>query len=347
MRKETRVVFNGYLKNQARLNNLSAEDVSTKFTVEPSIQQKLETAIQESSEFLKKINVIGVDEMKGEALLIGVNGPIASRTNTKNKKRAPKYAGSMASNPYECVQTNFDTAFPYAIIDQWAKFKDFQERLAGAISEQQALDRVMIGFNGTSAAVETDYDANPLLEDVNIGWLEKIRTQAPDRVITEGDETPGTGKLTIGAGGDYETLDGLVFDLKQLLDKWHRNRPGLVAVISSDMLHSRFLRSVEKGGDSNQEDLAADQIITRSRIGGLPYVDAPFFPDGTVMITTLSNLSLYYQNGKRRRHVKDEPEQDRIADYQSSNEAYVVEDLGLVALAENIEPVPAPAADGG
>ncbi|MNG37890.1 Phage major capsid protein, P2 family [compost metagenome] len=56
-----------------------------------------------------------------------------------------------------------------------------------------------------------------------------------------------------------------------------------------------------------------------------------------MLVTTLGNLSIYFQEGARRRHIKDEPEYDRIADYQSSNDAYVIEDFGLVALVENIE----------
>lgn len=336
MRKETRAAFNGYLKRQATLNSLTTEDVSTKFTVEPTVQQALETAIQESSDFLKKINIIGVDEMEGEPLLLGVSGTIAGRTDTTSDKRDPRYVGALEKDDYKCVQTNFDTAFPYARLDQWAKFKDFQSRLSGAIAERQALDRIMIGFNGTSAAVSTDRSANPLLQDVNFGWLHKVRTKAPDRTLDEGAVT---GKVTIGATGDYKTLDGLVYDAIQMLDPWHRGRPDLVAVIPRGLLHSRFLSAVEKGGDSNREDVAADDIMNRARIGGLPYVDAPFFPDATVLVTTLSNLSIYFQNEKRRRHIKDEPERDRIADYQSSNEAYVIEDLGLVAMVENIEAV--------
>lgn len=338
MRKETRAAFNGYLKRQATLNNLTAEDVSTKFSVEPAVQQTLETAIQESSEFLKSINIIGVDEMEGEPLLLGVSGTIAGRTEiTGGAKRDPGYVGSIVKDDYKCEQTNFDTAFPYARLDQWAKFKDFQARLSGAIAERQALDRIMIGFNGTSAAKTTNRSTNPMLEDVNIGWLEKVRTKAPDRTITEGVED--SGKVTIGATGDYKTLDGLVYDAIQLLDPWHRGRPDLVAIIPRDLLHARFLSAVEKSGDSNQEDVAADSIMNRTRIGGLPYVDAPFFPDATVLVTTLANLSIYFQNEKRRRHIKDEPEYDRVADYQSSNEAYVIEDLGLVAMVENIEAV--------
>lgn len=336
MRKETRDKFNGYLKRQATLNSLTTGDVSTKFTVAPTVQQSLETAIQESSDFLKKINILGVDEMEGEPLLLGVSGTIAGRTDTEVDQRNPSYVGALQKDSYKCVKTDFDTAFPYARLDQWAKFKDFQARLSAAIAERQALDRIMIGFNGTSAAKRTDRTNNPLLQDVNIGWLQKVRTKAPDRTITEGADA---GKVTIGAAGDYKTLDGLVYDAIQMLDPWHRGRPDLVAIIPRGLLHSRFLSAVEKSGDSNQEDVAADAIMNRVRIGGLPYVDAPFFPDATVLITTLGNLSIYYQNEKRRRHIKDEPERDRIADYQSSNEAYVIEDMGLVAMVVNIEAI--------
>jgi hypothetical protein len=38
----------------------------------------------------------------------------------------------------------------------------------------------------------------------------------------------------------------------------------------------------------------------------------PFFPDGTVMVTSLANLSIYFQEGARRMHVKEAPERDRV-----------------------------------
>lgn len=333
MRNETRLAYNGYLAHVAKMNGV--DSAAVKFNVEPSIQQKLETAIQEATTLLGRINIIGVTEQSGEALLLGVNGPIASRTDTAGgNRRNPGRRESLASDKYTCKQTNFDSAFPYALLDAWAKFPDFQVRLTGAIAQRQGLDRIMIGFNGTSAAAATDPVANPLRQDVNIGWLEKIRTNAPDRVLDEGATA---GKVTIGAAGDYKTLDGLVYDNVQLLDPWHRNNPNLVVMVSRDLLHDKLLNAVEKGAASNVEENAAGEIVNRARLGGLPIVDAPYFPDGTVLITTLNNLSIYWQEGGRRRHLKDEPEYDRIADYQSSNDAYVIEDFGLVALVENIE----------
>src|SRR5690606_14186611 len=336
MRKETRIAFNGYMSQVAKVNGV--DSAADKFTVEPTAQQRLEAAIQESSGLLQRINMIGVTEMTGEALLLGVNGTIASRTNTsEGDRRTPRDVHALSKDTYTCKKTDFDISFPYALLAAWAKFPVFQTRLAGSVAERQALDRIMLGLNGTSAAAATHRSTSPLLQDVNLGWWQKIRTGAPDRVLDEVVED--SGKVTVGATGDYKTLDGLVYDAVQMLDPWHRKHPGLVVMVDRGLLHSKLLSAVEKGAESNQEENAVDEIISKARLGGLPIVDAPFFPDGTVLVTTLSNLSIYWQEGARRRHLKDEPEYDRVADYQSSNDAYVVEDFGLAALVENIEAV--------
>jgi len=339
MQKHTRIAFNGYMANQAKINEVESATVT--FTVAPTPAQKLEKAIQESNRFLTKINIIPVDEPEGEAILLGVNGPTASRTKTDaatGKKRKPRDVSALSKDTYACKKTNFDTAFPYAKLDAWAKFPEFQTMLSGSIAVQQCLDRIMIGFNGTSAQDDTDLDANPMLEDVNIGWLQKIRVGAPDQVMSEGEVTAG--KVTVGAAGDYKTLDGLVFDAIQLLAPWHRKRKDLVVIVDPQLLHEKQLKAVEKGAESNVEENAADEVVTKGRLGGLPIEhDAPFFIDGCVLITPLSNLSIYVQSGKRRRHIRDEPDFDQVADYQSSNEAYVIEDFGAIALVENIEKV--------
>lgn len=67
----------------------------------------------------------------------------------------------------------------------------------------------------------------------------------------------------------------------------------------------------------------------------------PFVPKGALMVTKLENLSIYYQEGARRRTLKDVPERDRIENYESSNDAYMVEDFGCGCVAENIELVTA------
>ena len=83
------------------------------------------------------------------------------------------------------------------------KIQRFYSRFRGAIVKRQALDRIMIGFNGTSIASNTDITANPLLQDVNKGWLQKMREENESRVMKSGAVQ---GKITVGKTGDYKTL---------------------------------------------------------------------------------------------------------------------------------------------
>lgn len=48
-------------------------------------------------------------------------------------------------------------------------------RIRNAIVKRQALDRIMIGFNGVKRAKTSNRSENPLLQDVNKGWLQKIQ----------------------------------------------------------------------------------------------------------------------------------------------------------------------------
>lgn len=336
MRNETRVLFNQYLGRQAELNGV--DNAATKFSVTPSVQQTLENKIQESSAFLGRINVTPVNEMKGEKLGLGVSGTIASRTDTSGAgERATSDIASLEKDGYECAQTNYDHHIRYATLDAWAKFPDFQTRVRNAVLQRAALDRIMIGFNGTSAAATTNRGTNPLLQDVNIGWISHIKTKAPTRVMSDG-ASAGTG-VKVGATGDYKNLDALVFDaFNTLLDPWYREDPQLVAVVGRGLMHDKLFPLVNNN-DAPTERLAADIVISQRRLGGLQAVQVPYFPEGKVLITRLDNLSIYFQEGARRRAVMDNPKRDRIEHYESSNDAFVVEDYGMCALVENIEEV--------
>ncbi|MFP6562365.1 phage major capsid protein, P2 family [Paraburkholderia sp. B3] len=332
MRNETRHAFNAYLSAIAQLNGI--ENAAAKFAVDPSVQQTLENRITESSEFLGKINVIGVAEQQGQKLGLGVGSPIASTTDTSTKDRTTVDASDLDPNGYFCTQTNFDTHLTYAKLDAWAKFPDFQTRIRDAIVKRQALDRICIGFNGTSRAPSSDRNANPLLQDVNKGWLQKYREQAAERVLKE--VAKGTGKVTVGAGGDYKTLDALVYDaLSSLVEPWYRDDTGLVVICGRGLLHDKYF-PILNTQQAPTEQMAADMIVSQKRIGGLPAVSVPYFPANALMIQRLDHLSIYWQEGGRRRAVEDNPKRDRIENYESSNDAYVVEDFGSGCVVENI-----------
>lgn len=335
MRNPTRLAFNSYLAQIAKLNGVAS--AVEMFTVDPSVQQTLESKIQESSDFLGRINMIGVSEQMGSKIGLGVGGPVASTTNTATTDRATSDITTLDEHGYVATQTNFDTHLTYQKLDAWAKFPDFQTRVRDAIVKRQALDRIMIGWNGTSRAATSDNVANPLLQDVNIGWLQKYRTYAAARVMDEGG-TVASGEVRVGAaaGRDYYNLDALVMDLvNEMIEPWYQEDTELVAICGRAMLSDKYFPLVNQS-QANTEALAADIIISQKRIGNLPAVRVPYFPADAIMVTRLDNLSIYWQEGARRRTVVDNAKRDRIENYESSNEAYVVEDYGCGAIAENI-----------
>ncbi len=334
MRTETRRQFEGYTSQVAKLNNVSG--VANTFSVEPTVQQSLEARIQESSAFLQAINMVGVNDLKGEKVGVGISGTIAGRTDTSgNGERNPSDPTSLVSNTYECQKTDFDTSLPYARLDAWAHRPEFQTLIRDTITHRQGLDRIMIGWHGTSIATTTNRVANPMLQDVNKGWLQKYREHAPERVMHEGEVA---GKIKVGGtGADFENIDALVLDLvANMIDPWHQEDPNLVVICGRTLVHDKYFPIINKA-DAATEKVAAELILGTKRIGGLQPVVVPFFPAKSLMVTSLSNLSLYWQIASRRRHIIEQPNKNRVANFESSNDDYVVEDYGLGAIAENIE----------
>lgn len=334
MRNETRVKFNEFIAQIAQLNGVPS--AMEKFVIAPTIQQKLEERIQLSSAFLQSINVIGVQEQEGEKLGMDAAGTIAGRTNTAANDRVPREMHSLDSNKYRCEKTEFDTLIKYAVLDAWAKFPEFQTKLRDLILKRQALDRIMIGFNGVSVAATTDRVANPLLQDVNKGWIQHFREQAAARVMHEVVAASNAVKVGAGAGHDYVNLDALVFDARNnLVHETFRQDPELVVLCGTALMADKYFPIINQ--NQRPEDmLVMDMLTSQKRIGGLPGIQVPYIPENTLMITPLKNLSIYWQEGSRRRTVLDNAKRDQIENYESSNEAYVVEDFRAGCVVENI-----------
>lgn len=335
MRNDTRQFFEAYATQIAQLSGVA--DATKTFTVDPAVQQKLETRMQESSEFLGSIGMIPVDQLIGDKVGVGVSSTIASRTDTSGAGvRTPRDVAALDDKGYACKQTDFDTAIRYALLDAWAHMPDFQTRLRDAILKRQALDRIMIGFNGTSAAATTNRATNPLLQDVNIGWLQQYRSNAPQRVLKDG-KTAGKIVIGTGASADYNNLDAVVFDaVANMIDPWHRKDTSIVVILGGNLIHDKYFPLVNRE-QAPSEKLATDMILSQKRMGGKQPIEVPHVPDGAMLITSLENLSLYWQKGGRRRYLQENPGKNRIENFESSNDAYVVEDYGFGCLVENIE----------
>ncbi|MDB5724993.1 MAG: 33, BuPhKS14 [Novosphingobium sp.] len=333
MRNETRKLFNAYVSQIALLNGV--DNATESFTVDPSVEQKLEERIQESSDFLSQINISGVRDLKGEKIGLGIGSTIASRTDVTTTDRATQDPTSLDNLTYELFDTDFDTHITWKKLDTWSKFPNFQELIRNAVVRRIALDRIMIGWNGTSHAAATNRTTYPLLQDVNEGWIQKLRTDKPSHLMSEGALQDN--KILIGEGGDYATLDALVYDLYNgMMPSWAVGDTELVAIVGRQLLHDKYFPLINADRDPT-EQVARDVIMSSKRLGKLPAVQVPFFPANAVTVTRLDNLSIYFQEGARRRKVEDNAKRKRIEDYQSSNEGYVVEDYDYMVHAENIE----------
>ncbi len=294
--------------------------VTRQFAATPELEQRLQDKIVEQSNFLPLINVITVGDMEGQNILGSASGPASGRTDTsvEGKERTPKDLLGLDTYGYKCSQTDSDVYMKYATMDAWAKFKNLGERYARYVQQRIANDREIIGWNGVSIAADTDIATYPLMQDVNKGWLQYMRENKAANILTEGGTA---GEIRIGAGGDFENLDHAVVDLAQGIPQFVKQ--GLVAMIGDELVgqeKSALYRAIAK--KPTDKTLATASLTS---FGGLPWMTPTNFPARGIVITSPDNLSIYVQEGTWRRHIKDKPEKNRVEDFNSRNEGYVVE----------------------
>lgn len=317
MRDQTRKRFHILCTRLAQ--GYGVADVSQQFSITPSVQQLLKDKIVEASTFLPRINIITVDELKGENILAGASGPVTGRTDTTgDAERTPRDVLGLDKYTYELAPTQSDVYMRYATVDAWAKFKDMAERYLRYVQARIATDMELIGWHGVSVAPTTDLAANPLLQDVNKGWLQYMRENKPANVLTQGGVA---GQIRFGAGGDFVNLDVAVHDLLQGIPSYLRQN--LVALIGTDLVaQEKAALMAAVGGKPTEKALAQLSLAT---FGGLTWETPSNFPARGLVITSLDNLSIYQQDGSWRRQILDNPRKDRVEDYNSRNEGYVVE----------------------
>lgn len=329
--------------------------VHQEFAIDPSMEQKLEAKQTEEVGFMGQINVAPVDELQGQTLGLFAARMIGSGIGNSSTRRDPKDVSGLDSRQFQLFETLFDTMMPWTKIDTWAKFPNFLQLYSQAVAIATAQTRISIGFNGETRFLppaSSDPLANPMGEDLNIGWLQKLRLERPDHVMgralvgAPGAQT-ATGAavpIEIGAAETIKSLDALAYDLISGMPSWARSSTELVVIVSQDLVDAKYFPMINRplaatidSGKSTSDEVVSDIVLSAKQIGGRRAAIVPFFPEGTMFVTPLKNLSLYYQSGARRRYVKDEPEYRRgLVDYNSSNEGYVIESTDHAVLAENI-----------
>lgn len=314
-------------------------DAGTKyFAATPSVAQTLNDLIKEDGNwFHNLINVIPVKEIKGEKVMMSASGGITSRTDTTGPaERTPKSPLVLDGIGYELFATEADTELRYATIDVWAKFKDFVERLNKHIRKEISNDRIKIGWHGTSVAPTTDIVANPNMEDVNKGWLQILREfNSGSQVVA------GTTLVPIELGGtQFPNLDTLVHDAVGRLAPQHREDPDLVCMVSRNLMQAEKGAYYEAQGRRPTEKEKLREKAVVDTYGGLPSYVPPFFPSGSVLVTSIDNLSIYFQEDSWRKQFVDNPKKNRYEQYNSRNEGYVLEQETKASLVEGVTLAP-------
>lgn len=294
----------------------------------PSPAQTGEQAATWSAAFLSEINIIPVTDSKGSVIYLGPTDPLARTGN-----RDPRGAVSMEPRFYYCQQVNFDTSISYSNLDRFSGLENYPKIVRAAVDNRRNLDLLLIGFNGTHHADVSNPESYPNREDCGMGWLEKYRTEAHERVIS-GLSVSSRETMTTGT---HHSIDGLVQDVwgSAIDERWHYD---LVAVCNYSLLHRKHFPLINDLDTSrmNTEILVNEKIIKNPMLGNFPAVTAPFFPENAILITSLKNLSLYWQKGSIRKLIKDEPHYDRLAFYESWNEDYIIENYEAGCLIDGI-----------
>lgn len=321
----------------AAAQGISKEQVSNGYTISPTAVQTMYDEIAQNTELLQKINLRPKTEKVGEVIGLS-SGLIGSNTDTTGagKERKPKPIHNLTGRKYSLEKTNFDAALRYDEIDQWAHLTDFPKHVNKKIAESIALSLVTIGMNGTSRADDSDATANTMLQDVAKGWLQKMREENKARCIG----TAGTSVTSVpyGPGAtNYKNLDAVVTDALNIMDERFADRSDFVVLASRRTVGDKYLRIVNKSGDTATEIEAGGRLNKERTLGGLPVMYVPNMPQNTLLITPVSNLSIYYQISGERRLIVDNPRKDQLESLQSKNIDFIVEEYGAAVLIENLK----------
>lgn len=321
----------------AAAQGISKEQVSNGYTIAPTAVQTMYDEIAQNTELLQKINLRPKTEKVGEVIGLS-SGLIGSNTDTTGagKERKPKPIHNLSGRKYSLEKTNFDAALRYDEIDQWAHLTDFPKHVNKKIAESIALSLVTIGMNGTSRADDSDASANTMLQDVAKGWLQKMREENKARCIG----TAGTSVTSVpyGPGAtNYKNLDAVVTDALNIMDERFADRSDFVVLASRRTVGDKYLRIVNKSGETATEIEAGGRLNKERTLGGLPVMYVPNMPQNTLLITPLSNLSIYYQISGERRLIVDNPRKDQLESLQSKNIDFIVEEYGAAVLIENLK----------
>lgn len=332
--QEAYQAFSLFKEQQANLHGVPVGFINEgkQFSVSPKVQIKWHKNIYASDDLLSKINTGTCKEVVCNDLgLVTPTKIVSGRTNTADRKkpRKPRPIGGTNGIEYRTAATHFDTSLPYKKLNEWATEPKFQILVNEFYFEQKRDEIRMIGWNGIEQALETDPDVNELGEDVNIGWLQRVRIHKPEHAFKD---KIGELAVTVGKTGTFKNLDDLVTKAVAVIPQ--RLRKDLVVFASDNMLLDRTSSLYAR---ADNKDLAGQIVaLARKEIGNIPTFKADYFPDNTLLITNMMNLAHITQEGSIRQSIKDNDEYSCVDRFSEAEEFYALDNYDRAVLIEGI-----------
>lgn len=304
------------------------------FSVTPPKETKLRQSIVMGSEFLQKINVFDVDQTEGEAVTVGTDKMSTGRA-AANDGRFKGSTPGLSGNQYKLQETDTVIHMTWAMQAAWINAGSqgqFNKMVNTYTNQQIAADIVKVGWNGLGAARPTDPETYPLGQDVNEGWQAHVARLAPDQIVTEdadGNEIyfdpDGTTDTDGKALYTYKTLDSMANDLiNNVLAENFINAPDLVVLVGRELVSAAQYKLYNEADKPSEHNDA--QQLAKSIAGRPAYVPA-YFPGKRMVVTSYKNLSVYNQNGTKRRKAKDNDDKARFESTYWRMEDFMVEQL--------------------
>lgn len=293
--------LNKYCDALAKAYGIDMNKLDKQFSVTGPVETTLRSALLASVEFLGLITCLDVDQIKGQVVQVGVGQLYTGR------KKGGRFKGEVGvdGNTYELTETDSCASLSWATLCTWANAGsegEFIKLVGEFVNTAFALDMLRVGWNGVSAADDTDPTANPLGQDVNKGWHQIAREWKGGSQIIKA--APGEKIYFDPDGkGEYKTLDEMASDLiNTTIDPLFQQDPRLVVLVGTDLVAAAQAKLYSEATKPS-EQIAAQQLA-KSIAGRKAYIP-PFFPGKRMVVTTLDNLHCYTQRGTRKRKADD------------------------------------------
>lgn len=331
--KEATQLSTQYYETQSDLHGVSVEAIESgaHFTLEPDKEVEWVTAVQNSNAFLAKIDVDTCESQVVDNIGAEDMDLASGRTDTENEDRQTTNLAGLSNIRYTAETTQHDTHISFREYNNWARRnrKLFQRYISEKRAASKGNDMMKIAWHGERVAKKTDKKANPLGQDVNIGFLHRIKKHFPENYIDGAAES-----ITIGKGGTYESLDAALIAMRAMIPEHLRD--GLELYASEEFFVDRDMKMVEKMTITEAGNQSLQKVFT-TVAGGTHAETPPFFPEGTLLLTSPKNLAIRTQEGSVHiGMVKNHPRSCEEF-YHESNEFFAVKNYAKAVVLVNVK----------